>query len=778
MKLKEKLNKRRLKTIKEYIAYKEVWNNVCVLEDGNIMGGIKINCLNLYLMYEEEQIIKIEQFKKILLSMNYKYQILSMDSKIDLNDNLNELKTKFSNEKNINKQKLLQEDIHYIEMINNTNNIKNRNFYIFITNNNEKILKEKLSDLVVKFNSINLRSEIIKSDEFREIIYSNINPGKSLDLYYNQNQIINKTFKDKICPFSLKFNERDILINDIYSSVVTVTTYPSFVNIAWLSSLSNIENTRMSVIITPIDSHEVSKTLKKSISEVKTKLINVTDHNDQILLQNQMADYEELVNKIDRSNEKIVKIGINFLVYANSIEELTKLKGEVKNNLISVNLNGVDLMFEQEKGLKACLPLVDDSLIKDFGLPIPITTLAASFPFVYETLQDDKDSIVLGEDLGGSVVAFDLWKRTNKRNNSNMTVIGKSGSGKSTALKKIIRGNWARGAKVIVIDPEREYKDLCLKVGGDWIDCGSGQSGIINPLEARIGADDTDNYIDIAKHFQIFRTFIKYYFRDLSEYEGTILEGILKKAYNKKGINFDTDISKLSPTDYPIMTDLYNELNNEYQCTIKNYSREYKNSLEKLLSITKRMTDGADSILWNGISTIDAKSDFIVLDIHTLVDSDETVLKTQFFNILSWAWNLVSKSKQPIILVVDEAHLLIDPSNKDGIDFLKRTSKRIRKYNGSLIVSTQNMIDFTADEIKRFGQVIVDNSAYIGIMAQGVKELEALEKMMNLSDSETNFLRTASRGEMLFVISQDTRIPISIVLREEEKELFGSAGGR
>lgn len=778
MKLNKILKKRKLKTIKEYIPYKEVWNNVCVLEDGNIMGGIKINCLNLYLMYEEEQISKIEQFKKILLSMNYKYQILSMDSKIDLNDNLTELKTKLNNEKNVHKQKLLQEDVHYMEMINNTNNIKNRNFYIFITDNNEKILKEKLSDLVVKFNSINLRSEIIKSDEFREIIYSNINPGKSLDLYYNQNQIINKTFKDKICPFSLKFNERDILINDIYSSVVTVTTYPSFVNIAWLSSLSNIENTRMSVIITPIDSHEVSKTLKKSISEVKTKLINVTDHNDQILLQNQMADYEELVNKIDRSNEKIVKIGINFLVYANSIEELTKLKGEVKNNLISVNLNGVDLMFEQEKGLKACLPLVDDSLIKDFGLPIPITTLAASFPFVYETLQDDKDSIVLGEDLGGSVVAFDLWKRTNKRNNSNMTVIGKSGSGKSTALKKIIRGNWARGAKVIVIDPEREYKDLCLKVGGDWIDCGSGQSGIINPLEARIGADDTDNYIDIAKHFQIFRTFIKYYFRDLSEYEGTILEEILKKAYNKKGINFDTDISKLLPTDYPIMTDLYDELNNEYQCTIKNYSREYKSSLEKLLSITKRMTDGADSILWNGISTIDAKSDFVVLDIHTLVDSDETVLRTQFFNILSWAWNLVSKSKQPIILVVDEAHLLIDPSNKDGIDFLKRTSKRIRKYNGSLIVSTQNMIDFTADEIKRFGQVIVDNSAYIGIMAQGVKELEALEKMMNLSNSETNFLRTASRGEMLFVISQDTRIPISIVLREEEKELFGSAGGR
>ena len=63
-------------------------------------------------------------------------------------------------------------------------------------------------------------------------------------------------------------------------------------------------------------------------------------------------------------------------------------------------------------------------------------------------------------------------------------------------------------------------------------------------------------------------------------------------------------------------------------------------------------------------------------------------------------------------------------------------------------------------------------------MAQGNKELEALKEMMKLSDSETNFLSTASRGDMLFVMSQDTRIPIKIFLREDEKELFGTGGGR
>ena len=63
-------------------------------------------------------------------------------------------------------------------------------------------------------------------------------------------------------------------------------------------------------------------------------------------------------------------------------------------------------------------------------------------------------------------------------------------------------------------------------------------------------------------------------------------------------------------------------------------------------------------------------------------------------------------------------------------------------------------------------------------MAQGHKEIEAVQKMMNLSESERQFLITASRGQGLFVISQDTRIPIQVHLRDEEKLLFGDASGR
>ena len=230
------------------------------------------------------------------------------------------------------------------------------------------------------------------------------------------------------------------------------------------------------------------------------------------------------------------------------------------------------------------------------------------------------------------------------------------------------------------------------------------------------------------------------------------------------------------------MEDLYNKVASTLKDAKSN--REARNvieSLEKISSMLKRSTIGADAKLFNGHSSINVSkdTDFVVLDIHSLVDSDDGILKTQFFNILSWCWNEISRDrKEQVILVVDEAHLLIDLNNKDGIDFLKRASKRIRKYNGSLWVGSQNLIDFCAEGIERYGQVIIDNSAYLLVLGQGQKEIEAVQKMMNLSQYETQFLTTASQGQGLFVIGQSTRLPILVHLRDEEKELFGTAGGR
>lgn len=772
----------------DFIPFQDVWDNCVYLDNNRIVGGIKVGSINLCLLFDEEQKIKVFEFKKILNSIDYPIKILSVDRPIQLDENINILNTKIKQETNKAKVKILNEDLDYINTLNTDKEVVNREFYLLVEENsdNEKLLKQKLSDILIELNSMGLSSSIITSEEWRDILFIILNPTTPLDIFKKDATGITRSFKEKISPRGLKITERDIILGDAYMSVVTLVTYPSYVGHAWLGAVANVNHTRMCITISPMDTSEISKTLKKSISDTKSKIINVSDYNDQILLQNQMEDYVELVNRIDREHERFNKLTVNFLCYGDSKEALDKTKKELKNTLASYSLGSADLMFEQERSLKMCLPMVYTDLEKQYGLEMPILATASSFPFIYQNLQDSGDSIILGCDGLGSKVFFDLWKRTGKRNNSNAVIIGKSGSGKSTLVKKIIRGNYARGAKIIAIDPERELKEMCDLIGGTWIDCGTGISGIINPLEVRKSTDDNDDEKklsanDLSRHFQTFRTFIKYYLQDLSAYELTKIEDALIDVYKDKNITFDTDLSKLKSEDYPIIKDLYNKLlNNLYNAKVREEPQNVIASLEKICSLLKRAIT-TDSKIFNGHSSIKVNnnSDFIVLDINSLVDSDDSILKSQFFNILTWCWNEICKNKdEQVILVCDEAHLIIDPNNRDGIDFLKKASKRIRKQNGSLILISQNLIDFCSPEIERYGQVIIDNSSYLFVMSQGQKEIEAVANMLSLSESERQFLTTASQGCGLLVVGQDTRLPIQVELRVEEQELFGTAGGK
>jgi len=775
----------------DIVPFNDVWNNYVYLDNNKMVGGIKIGSINLSLLFDEEQQVKVSQLKKVLNSIDYPIKIFCIDKPINLDDNLNILGSKIKSEKNKYKIKLLEEDYEFINHLNNRKSVVNREFYLIIEENteNENLLNQKINDLIQEFTAMGLSCDKVSSEEWRDLLYIILNPVSSLDTFKKDGTTINRSFKERIAPHGLKIGEKDLTLGDAYISIVTLISYPSIVDVGWLGAVANVHHTRMVMSISPMNTQDISNTLKKSMSELKSKMININDYNDQILFNNQMQDYVELVNRIDREHEKFSLLTVNFLCYGETKEELEKTKKELKSTLSAYGLGGADLMFEQERSLKMCLPTMYNDLEKQYGLPIPMMTTASSFPFIFQNLQDDGDAIMLGNDALGGLLFFDLWKRTSKRNNSNAVIVGKSGSGKSTLIKKLVRGAWCRGSKIIIIDPEREFRDLCNAVGGTWIDCGTGiAGGKFNPLEVRRGADDFDEEDgkhlnnDLSRHFQTFRTFIKYYLQDLSAYELTKIEEVLIEVYKDKGITFDTDLSKLSSEDYPIMEDLYKKLK-ETLVTAK-ANKEARNvieSLEKICSMIKRATIGADARIFNGVSSInvDANNDFIVLDIHSLVDSDDTILKTQFFNILSWCWNEISKNREEqVILVCDESHLLIDPSNPDGADFLKKCTKRCRKYNSAVWTISQNFIDYTADGLERYGQVIIDNSAYLLIMAQGQKEIESVKHMMNLSESEVQFLTTASRGQGLFVISQDTRLPIQIHLRQEEKDIFGTAGGR
>lgn len=241
-----------------------------------------------------------------------------------------------------------------------------------------------------------------------------------------------------------------------------------------------------------------------------------------------------------------------------------------------------------------------------------------------------------------------------------------------------------------MIDVEREYKELTENLDGDWLNVGSGAGGIINPLQIKDVPLDDENEKEkvfkdegkglgaMALHFQTLRTFFKLLFPDLTTIQVALLEETLEELYNNFDIYWNTDISNYRNIDFPIMTDLYELINKKIHTT---YEESKKNDYKILQSLIRTIAIGADSALFNGYTSVKTNTNCICLDTHNLQDASERVKKAQYFNILTYCWELMSKDKEEkTMLVCDEAYLLIDTQVPQSLIFLRNIAKRCRKY--------------------------------------------------------------------------------------------------
>lgn len=591
---------------------------------------------------------------------------------------------------------------------------------------------------------------------------------------------------DIISPTAMSFQHKSIINGELYQRILTITDYPPRVSAAWLSRVATLPGVVVSIHATPTDPYALVQQINVSMGELAGKLQQGGNHLTIQRTEDQYQDAKHLLKKIDSEQQNVFYVTVVMVISANEPDLLQQRTKQVQSILAAAGMRARIPMFRQEEGLRTAGPFrILEPKIEAIGSRnMPVESIAASYPFVYSGLNDG-EGILLGTDTSGGIVLIDFWKREGSRTNSNMTVMGRPGVGKTTVIKKILTNEYAMGTKVIIIDPEREYKDLCKNLDGNWIDCGGGVKGRINPLQVRVVPtddedeenpiyDDSDHKGPLAFHFQTLRTFFRLYLKDMTKIEQGLLEMALEDVYKEKGITFNTpedEINQIKNAEWPTITQLYEYIDHRSKDAIEPEWRQ--------LSIRLRAAAmGADQALWSGETTIEANSDMVVLDIHQLLEADEEIRKTQFFNVLSWAWNKIAQNRtQKVLLVVDEAYLLVDPETPQALQFLRNTSKRIRKYEGGLMVITHNMVDFMDPAVRRFGQALIDNPAYKLIMGQGDKDIEALTKLMSLSEKETQTLSEGRRGEALLVAG-DRRLHAKIDVSPFEAEMFGAGGGR
>ena len=592
------------------------------------------------------------------------------------------------------------------------------------------------------------------------------------------------SFKSEIAPKGLQFYPSDFFISDKYATILTVVSYPKFISPGFLSNLTSMPGIKIVIKHLPVPFQTVSKMLNKQIADLKQKY---QDERDRTMQERIRIDYESLesfVTMIAASQAKIWDFQMHIMITADSKEELELKKTNVKNYVEAMEMRAVSLRFEQEKALKSIVPIFPKQDIEDrIGTPIPSPTIAAMYPFIFDSVKDPGLATLLGVDFSGGVILFNQFlykiRKENNRNNANLILLGTSGSGKSTTAKLLLRNHIRNGCQIVAIDPENELEEMTKVFGGDTIDLGKGgEFGMINPLQIIVDADEDEikqglGYTILTRTIQFLKAFMKYYDPSIEEDVLTLFSEVVQDTYRRFGIDFDKDFYNFGPEDFPTFSDVYETIK-AILLSMTDHTQE-RDIMEKLELKIRPLTKDL-KYYFDGHTTITHDSDFIVFNIKELMNADSNIKNALFFNILKYAWGLCLDKEVDTVLMVDEAHVLLGDNNTLGADFLAQVQRRARKYNTGTIIITQQPSDFAAPGVLMQGKAIFDNASYYIVMGLKKQATEDLGLLIDLNDNEKESIKQYNQGEALFVCG-NRRMRINVVVTPEELSSFGSGGG-
>ena len=592
------------------------------------------------------------------------------------------------------------------------------------------------------------------------------------------------SFNSQIAPKGLSFSPSSFFISDKYATILTVVSYPKYIAPGYLSTLTSMSGIKIVIKHIPVPFSTMSKMINRQIADLRERYRQEKDQTMKERIRQDAESLEYFISMLASSQSKIFDFQMHIVIYSDTKEDLELKKVNVKNYLDAMELRAISLRFEQEKVFKSILPIFPKQDIEDrIGTPIPSPTIAAMYPFIFDSIKDPGLSVLMGVDFSGGVILFNQFlyqiRKENNRNNANMIILGTSGSGKSTAAKLLLRSHIRNGCQIVAIDPENELEEITRTFGGDTIDIGKGgEFGLINPLEVVVDADEEEiqqglGYTVLTRTLQSLKAFMRYYDPSIEEDVLTMFSEVVQDTYKRFGIDFNTDFSSFTSQDYPIFSDVYATIKGRLMSmTEQTHEKDIMQRLElKIRPLTKEL-----KFYFDGKTTIHADSDFMVFNIKELMNSDTNIRNALFFNVLKYAWGLCLDVDVNTVFMVDEAHVLLGSNNVLGADFLAQVQRRARKYNTGTIVITQQPSDFSDPSVITQGKAIFDNSSYYLVMGLRKQAVEDLSRLIDLNDNEKDSIKRYSQGEALFVCG-NRRMRINVVVTKEELESFGSGGG-
>ena len=538
-------------------------------------------------------------------------------------------------------------------------------------------------------------------------------------------------FIDLVSYAGLKEQKNYLIIDDHYIRTLFISGYPFVASSGWLNNLVNFNhNINVSYHIHAVDALQALPKLHRKITELEsTKRAMIRDGR---IVGPEVTDPLEsamgLRDKIQRGQEKLFQVSIYIAVSANSLEDLNKITKLLETALSSRLFYSKIASYQQLEALQSILPRGEDVLCQKRNLDS--STAALTFPFMSSELVQESGILYGVNKSNNSLVIVDRFSLQN----ANSIVFAQSGSGKSYATKVEILRQLMQGTKVIVIDPEREYKLLSESVGGSYIKLSAKSNQKINPFDLRTAFHESEN---LSEHTQ-----------DLTEIISLMAEGLSSRE--KAGIDKAIlQIYKQTKQQPPLLEDLFRELHILGQL--------------KLCERLEKYISGSLADVFNAQTNIELNNRLVVFDIKDLPESLRQIMMLIISNFVG---NQVKAKPQKRLLVIDEGWILLQ--HEESARFVAGLVRRARKYYLGVSIISQQANDFLSND---YGRAIASQSSLRILMRQDTTTIKNVVSEFNLSEYEQNFLLTCEKGDAL-IISDQNHVAIKVVASDKEHPLI------
>ncbi len=769
------------------ISYGTIENNLIINKDSSFVGVIEINPIDFKLLSPDRQDDYIDGvFSRIINNVNHtdRLMVVKLERPLILDGNikdelkrLDEIVKAYENgiltEKEYRSRvDLIQDRITLIDKINSGEEIFYSRYYLCLVSKGKNELNNTIDRSVSILNSGGIPSHRLDEKELVAFV------RYSIDANFDERTLDDITeYSDLLSPKDVSFRLNSTRQDGMQLSHFVINNYPLKVGNAWGEGLFDMEHTKVVMKLIPVEKHKAVKRIDTSIMELQTQAIH-NKASQQIDRETHLDTLEDLLVGIQTDNETLFDTTIIITVYDEPGKAVNRKK--VRTRLREMGF-GFSEMFGRQNDAYISSNIADIDRTK-ISRGIQTSSIAGCFPFVSNALID-KDGLLIGENK--LPVFVDFFKRDSEHVNSNMVIIGKSGSGKSYATKTVLSGLASSNTKIYVLDPENEYGTLADNLDGMSLDVASGSYGKINPFHIIESIEDEDNQNSYFAHLQFLEQFYKLILPGINMDSLELLNKLTQEMYEKKGINSKTVLSKLKSTDYPIFEDLCDFIDEK----LEKESDEYNKQCLKVLVnyVSKFRKGGRNSNLWNGYTSFSPKENFLAFNFQKLLaNKNDVTANAQMLLVLKWLeneviknrdYNLRYKTERKIVVVIDEAHVFIDEKYPIALDFMYQLAKRIRKYQGMLVIITQNVKDFTGTpEIARKSMAIINVSQYSLIFSLSPNDMTDLCKLYEnageINDSEKDNIVHNPRGRAFLISSPSSRTNIDIIATAQTQKLF------